>query len=247
MNELINFDSFYLSDADLSQLKIDVYDDVFKMKDSEKKKEKGDVKNNRTIFFGNLDVLPNKIWMAIDFETIDDFSLRLFCKTDPIQIGFVIYNFDDDVEIFRFGSYIRPKNKFNFANTSKIKWHDVENAPTFEDMKPMLNIILKKCEFIVAHNYPSELGVLKGLFPNLNIKIYDTLFSSRRNFKDNRGNKLYECCQRLNIECGNCHNAIDDAIMTAKVFLAMKNLPPYIVIVDNGTVIPNKKRSDNFL
>jgi DNA polymerase III epsilon subunit-like protein len=187
MDQYINYDD---CEIDFSQLRIS---------DNDATK----IANNSSLLSERLSELPEKIWMAIDFETIDDFSLKLFCKTDPIQIGFVIYNFEDNSEIFKFGSFIHPKNKFNFANISKIKWNDVKNAPTLEDITPVLKNILKKCEFIVTHNYPTELGVLKVLFPTLHIKIYDTLFSSRRNFKDCKGHKLNECCQRLHIDCGN--------------------------------------------
>ncbi len=117
--------------------------------------------NTSLINFRENKELPENIWMAIDFETIDDFSLKLFCKTDPIQIGFVVYDGDNDIEIYRFSSYIFPKNKFNFAATSKIKWNDVRTSPTLENIAPILEKLLKKCKFIVAHNYPTELGILQ--------------------------------------------------------------------------------------
>ncbi len=180
--------------------------------------------------------LPENIWMAIDFETIDDFSLKLFCKTDPIQIGFVIYD-DNDVEIYKFSSYIFPKNKFNFANTSKIKWNDVRTAPSLEDIAPMLEKLLKKCKFIVSHNYPTELGILKKLFPNLSVKVYDTLYTSRNNFKNVKRHKLSECCARFNIDNRICHSAVDDASMTAKLYITMKKFCPYFVIVENGQLV----------
>jgi DNA polymerase III alpha subunit (gram-positive type) len=78
---------------------------------------------------------------------------------------------------------------------------------------------------------------VRKLFPNLNVKIYDTLYTSRNNFKDVKGHKLSECCSKFNIDNKNCHSAVDDASMTAQLYIAMKKLMPYFVVVENGEIV----------
>jgi DNA polymerase III epsilon subunit-like protein len=177
------------------------------------------------------------IWMSIDFETIDDFSLKLFCKTDAIQIGVVVYNNNEVID--KWSSYIKPQHKFNFAHTSKIKFSDVQNSPTLDDLQQKLEYLLNISNYVVVHNYPTEFGVLRELFPNLTIRFLDTLYTSRRNFKEVKGHSLSECCKRFNINNDNAHDALDDAIMCGELAIAMKNInaEPYYVVVEKGIVV----------
>lgn len=187
------------------------------------------------------------IWSSIDFETIDDFSLKLFCKNDPIQVGVVIYN--NDKIIHKWTSYIKPQHKFNYANTSKIKWTDVEKSPMLSDLKQKLEDLLEISKFIAVHNYSTEFHILLELFPNLRAKFLDTLYTSRRNFKE-KEHSLSKCCERFNICNNDAHNALGDAIMCGNLVIAMKNIDvdPYYVIVEKGVVVTsgnNVKKQKN--
>ena len=103
----------------------------------------------------------------------------------------------------------------------------LEGKPKFREVLPIFHRLLGNAT-VVAHNAQFDwdrflIHFFKkvGIYPTN--PVVDTLALSRKYMKDNKGgHSLGALCDSLNIEIGNAHRALDDAIATAKLFLYIK-------------------------
>ncbi|MFH1460084.1 MAG: 3'-5' exonuclease [Candidatus Omnitrophota bacterium] len=94
------------------------------------------------------------------------------------------------------------------------------DAPTLNTVRNQFCEFVKDC-VLVGHNIKSfDLPFLCNDFDvNANAYCVDTLLMSRNLFSCERSHKLEKVAKRLGIKNHNYHRALDDALVTAKVFL----------------------------
>ena len=94
-------------------------------------------------------------FVAIDFETANR------SRTSACAIGLAAGQAGTIVAVKSF--LIRPPTpQFEFSRIHGIRWSDVCDAPTFDELWPMLLDWIDNTEFIAAHNARFDRNVLEG-------------------------------------------------------------------------------------
>lgn len=103
---------------------------------------------------------------------------------------------------------------------------DVADKPIFEEVADEVHALLKNA-VTVAHNYPFDMAFLTqeflrtgGRWPEPLAEV-DTVDLSMRHFRDVRGHKLGDLCERLDIRLDGAHRATNDASACGRCFLEM--------------------------
>ncbi|OGH11915.1 MAG: hypothetical protein A2857_05685 [Candidatus Levybacteria bacterium RIFCSPHIGHO2_01_FULL_36_15] len=131
-----------------------------------------------------------------------------------IEIGILRVEDNKIKKIFK--SLINPQAFISpyIEEMTGIKKDDLENAPTFREIKNEILQILKDCIF-VAHNVRFDYGFLKNEFKRLDISFssqhFCTVKLSRELFPKFRRHDLDSIIRRFNISCKRRHRAYDDA------------------------------------
>lgn len=143
-----------------------------------------------------------------------------------IEVGIVVV--EDDKIVTTYSSLINPEQEISsfISNLTNITNEDVIEAPTFAEKAEEIRRFFKDAYF-VAHNVPFDFRFLNEEFNRINLpalrnKTIDTVEISRILFPQAPSYKLSELATYLHIEHDNPHRALDDAIVTAKVFLKLK-------------------------
>ncbi len=131
-----------------------------------------------------------------------------------------------------FHSYVNPGIKIpNFiTKLTKITDEMVADSPKIDVILPRLIDYIKDYP-LIAHNAEFDIGFLNHFlvnygFEKISNRIVDTLHMSREVFSKNESHSLKNVAERLKIDTRdlNHHNALDDAVITAMVFLKLRAL-----------------------
>lgn len=165
-------------------------------------------------------------FIVFDFETT---GLRAE-EENIIEIGAIKYKENKKVDVFN--TYVNPQKLIPsyITKITGIKNSDVINAPKIEEALPKFLDFIGN-DIIIAHNANFDMKFLLTNTYNLNIdkptnEVIDTLSLSRKYMKDSNGSKLpsykLEMLKKhLNINIGS-HNALDDCIVCAQVYMKCK-------------------------
>lgn len=178
-----------------------------------------------------------KDFCAIDFETMTP------KRTSACSIGMAKVRDGEIVE--KFHSLIKPipddSTRFN-TFIHGITPEMVEDAPTFDQLWPQIQSMIEDFP-LVAHNAEFD----KSVFSNL-LNYYDLanplLFEFQCTYKLT-GLQLELACQAYHIDTESHHNALNDAIMCAKVYLEVSEKEPekFFFLDFCGAPIKKSKRS----
>lgn len=185
-------------------------------------------------YFDNLE------WVAVDLETT---GLNPW-KHEIIEIGAVRFNLYGTEETFQV--LVKPKKK---QDPRARKVHKISNDEIDSNSIDLIDSIIGFKNFIknsrlVFHNAPFDLSFLLRAFESLKMDIpdnyyYDSLFLSKKYFKERDKHSLSYLREILNINSGIEHRALSDAIATAKVFI-------HLLEEKGGDVTSRKKFSKFF-
>lgn len=153
-------------------------------------------------------------FVAIDFETAN--SKRF----SPCSIGIVIANKDGIVD--EYYSLINPLMEFNSFNTyiHGITEQDVIDAPTFEEVWPVLYQFLNK-QLLVAHNASFDMSVLRHTLDRYDLtyptcEYFCSVALSKRVWAGLPNYKLNTLAEFNQIDFMH-HNALEDARVAAEI------------------------------
>jgi len=171
-------------------------------------------------------------------RNIEDFDL-VFLDLETTGLDVVIgdsiceigaYKVKERKVIDKFHSLINPRKNVpkEAYNIHKISDQELENAPYFEEVSERFVRFLDNC-VICAYNVGFDMGFI-GYYlkkmdqPPLNLPAIDILSMARDAFKLSRYN-LETVARSLNIDCsGGLHRALDDALITYKIFFKLLDL-----------------------
>lgn len=155
-------------------------------------------------------------FIAIDFETASA-SRDSACSLGAVTVR-------DGVIVDRRYSLIKPNGPFSefCIRVHGITEKDVETAPTFSDIYPVVYKLLNN-QVVVAHNANFDIGVLRAscesrnlLMPN--VTPFCTVDMSRIAWPDLPKHKLNTLCDEFHFPL-NHHNAIADATACGQILL----------------------------
>ena len=122
---------------------------------------------------------------------------------------------------------INPLAPFQYWNTRVhgITQYDVRNAPTFPEYWD--NISDKFSDIVVAHNAAFDISCLRSVIehyglPKPDFDYYCTLCISKKNLSID-SHKLDSIARYFKLPAFNHHNALDDAVICARIFHRLSN------------------------
>lgn len=184
-------------------------------------------------YFDNLD------WVAIDLETT---GLNPW-KHEIIEIGAVRFSLYEIGESFQ--ALVKPKKK---QDPKARKVHNITNDEIDLKSIELVDSINGLRDFIgnarlVFHNAPFDISFLIRAFESLKMDVpdnyyYDSLYLSKKYFKDRERHSLSHLREILHIDSGAEHRALSDAIATAKVFINL--------LRERGQDVTSRKKFSKF-
>ena len=153
---------------------------------------------------------------AIDFETANHY------RDSACSIGIVIVS--NGLIKQRVHRLIKPPtSSFIFTNIHGLTWRDVKNEGTFKEQWPKISLLLKKVDFLAAHNAKFDKSVLNACCINNGInqlnKQYVCTMDLARKLWGIYPTKLPDVCNFLGIKLKH-HNALSDADACAQIIIA---------------------------
>lgn len=156
-------------------------------------------------------------FISIDFETANE------QRVSACSLGITVVKSGIIVE--KFYTLIKPReNKFNPMNIwiHGISEEDVEEEKSFKELWPTIKKYIDG-NLVIAHNAYFDIDVLLNLLNSYNLKLNNctylcTVDISKKVYEGLPNNKLATLAEMLNIEF-NHHNACDDSMVAAYVFL----------------------------
>lgn len=159
-------------------------------------------------------------FLAIDFETANQHR-HSACAVGLVKVK--------DGKIVDKKSYlIRPPTKYFShwnVNVHGLRWNDVKESPTFEELWPKIRKCFRGVDYIAAHNAWFDRDVLHeccdyyGIIPP-NKSFVCTCQISKKLWGLNHGGLAY-VCEHFNIPL-NHHEALSDSLACAKILLKAK-------------------------
>ncbi|MEK6564626.1 MAG: 3'-5' exonuclease [Candidatus Omnitrophota bacterium] len=152
---------------------------------------------------------------AIDFETAD------YGRDSACAVSVVIV---EKSKITKKTSVLirPPRRDFVFSYLHGITWPDVAAKPDFGELWPEINSLLKRVEFIAAHNASFDRGVLRACCAMAGVSAPDIRYlctvKLARHLWGLYPTKLPDVSRHLGITL-NHHNAQSDAMACAKIVL----------------------------
>ena len=163
----------------------------------------------------------NNRYVAIDFEKLDTLP------SSVCSVGVAVIENNQITDTFY--SLVCPPSKnenYYCVQTHGLHYKDVKNAPKFPQVRKKIDKIITGCP-VIAHNYGVERGCINACNEYYETEYnYDyicTLALSRKYLSDLPSKGLDLVCEALNYKMGYHHNALDDAIASAEVFLRIKD------------------------
>ena len=163
-------------------------------------------------------------YVVVDLETTGNAPKR---NDKIIQVGAVLIENGEITE--RFASFVNPNCPIPpfIEQLTGITNEIVSNAPTFEQIAPMVKEMLEGATF-VAHNVPFDLSFLQhefvenGLSP-FDGKAIDTVELARILLPTSPSYKLNDLAEYFDVQHENPHRADSDAEVTAHILLKLLN------------------------
>lgn len=172
--------------------------------------------------------LPQKI-AFVDLETTGG---RLFYDR-IIEVGIVIL--ENGQVSKKYSSLVNPQKYLppEIVQITGIQDKDLEDAPTFSQIKDRILELLDGCVF-VAHNVRFDYGFLKSEFKRFDFtfstKHFCTVKLSRTLFPQFPRHNLDALIERFKFDCSNRHRALDDAQVICDFYqLVTKQFSPKVV------------------
>ncbi len=153
--------------------------------------------------------LPSKL-VFVDIETTG--SRVTYDRI--IEIGILRMEYGELVDTYQ--TLLNPELYLSpfIENLTGISKNELEQAPTFNDVKDVILEKLSDCIF-VAHNVKFDYGFLRNEFQRHNLlyssKYFCTAKLSRLLFPHHRRHNLDAIIERFGFTCTNRHRAFDDA------------------------------------
>lgn len=154
-----------------------------------------------------------------------------------IQLACVLVQ--DDQIINYFSTDVNPLKKIpkNIEQLTGISNEQVENAPYFEDIAPIIKQLISDCVF-VAHNVYFDYAFLNSELSRagekpLSTKCIDTVELSQVLFPTSQGFRVMDMADFLELSHENPHQALSDAYVTAELFICLSQKAqsvPYITL-----------------
>lgn len=156
--------------------------------------------------------MRNLNFVAIDFETM---TAEL---TSACAIGLVkVINGNIQQEFYSLINPIPDSREQNNTHVHGITPEMVADAPTFEQLFPTLKSFITDLP-IVCHNRGADINIMQRCMDYYGLTGIDT--ANNYCTFEMTGQSLTACCKQYGIPMGEHHNALDDAMACAKVFLA---------------------------
>ena len=160
------------------------------------------------------------VFVAIDFETAN------YYRDSACEIGLAWVEKGKIIRNRSVGFRIRPPTDFfTFTHIHDIDWSMVADEPTFEELWPDIEPILKNADFLVAHNAPFDRSVLNACCEAAGLEMPDipfkcTLQIARQRWKLKPA-KLPDVCKFLDIPFNEeeYHSALYDAMLCAQIMI----------------------------
>lgn len=163
----------------------------------------------------------NNRYVAIDFEKLDTLP------SSVCSVGVAVIENNQITDTFY--SLVCPPSKnenYYCVQTHGLHYKDVKNAPKFPQIWKKVDKIINGCP-VIAHNYGVERGCINACNEYYETEYnYDyicTLALSRKYLSHLPSKGLDLVCEDLDYKMGYHHNALDDAIASAEVFLRIKD------------------------
>ena len=163
----------------------------------------------------------NNRYVAIDFEKLDTLP------SSVCSVGVAVIENNQITDTFY--SLVCPPSKnenYYCVQTHGLHDKDVKNAPKFPQVWKKIDKIINGCP-VIAHNYGVERGCINACNEyyetEYNYNYICTLALSRKYLSDLPSKGLDLVCEALDYKMGYHHNALDDAIASAEVFLRIKD------------------------
>ncbi|GLB47117.1 exonuclease [Philodulcilactobacillus myokoensis] len=160
-------------------------------------------------------------FIAIDFET----AARK--RASACSLAITVIRKDEIAS--EFYTLINPEVKFYWRNVKVNGIHekDVQNAPTFPEIWPMIKSLFQNNMLVIAHNNSFDNSVLRKTLERYQINepkylTLDTVKTSRHLFPNLINYKLDTVCRDLNIPLHHHHNALDDSLACANILIEQK-------------------------
>lgn len=162
-------------------------------------------------------------FVVVDLETTGHSPEN---KDKIIEIGIVVI--EDDKIVEKRNTLLNPNKSIPpfISNLTNITDEDVIDAPMFDEKADTV-VELFKDSYLIAHNVPFDMGFLNfelknSARPILNNLVIDTVELSRILYPKAPGYKLGQLAEYLDITHNEPHRALSDAIVTARLFLKLK-------------------------
>ncbi|MCX6006429.1 MAG: 3'-5' exonuclease [Chloroflexi bacterium] len=156
-------------------------------------------------------------FLAIDFETAnyDEYSA---CALGLVSVQDLVITEETHWLIRPPDEYFLPR----FIDLHGITWDKVKNVPTFDKYWPQLVTLIENADFLVAHNAPFDIGVMKACcqyygLTSPEFKYHCTVDIARRHFNI-YPTKLPDVCNRLQIPLAH-HDPLSDARASATIMM----------------------------
>ncbi|WP_143833726.1 ATP-dependent DNA helicase DinG [Oceanobacillus senegalensis] len=166
--------------------------------------------------------MKNK-YVVIDLETTGHSPAN---DDRIIEVGLVVIE-DDQIKETK-STFFNPNKSIPpfISNLTGIYDSDVKDAPVFHDKADNIMEAFEN-SYLIAHNVPFDLGFLNAELElngreKLTNPIIDTVELARILFPQAPSYKLGQLADYLNIHHDDPHRALSDAIVTAKLFLRLK-------------------------
>ena len=159
-------------------------------------------------------------YVAIDFETMDTW------RATVCSIGIAVIK--DNKITDTFYSLICPPSKdenYYCCKVHALSYKDVKNSPSFQEIWEMIDKKYIKGSPLIAHNVGFEKSCINEcnseFGTNNKYEYIDTLKLGRRLLTELPNHQLDTVCEALGYHLENHHNALDDAMACAEIFIRM--------------------------
>lgn len=163
-------------------------------------------------------------FVTIDFETANQYP------QSACSVGLVRFDGQGNI-LDTFYSLIKPPRGFDRFNAHNISIHsitpqDVKDSPDFGYLWPEIEYFIG-ADFLIAHNAPFDMGVLRSLLDcydicKPDIRYLCSLQISRKIWPNLPSHALTSLSEHFCLDY-NAHNALDDAVNCGKVFIKACN------------------------